>query len=92
MQIKNMFPNDSYASVAMIIKFLLEESYIHTDIVGSKNTFDIDALDNGNYKLIIGEKGITYLEQKNYVLFAKIVPLIISIVSFIISILTLIFN
>lgn len=55
-QIKDMFPNDSYASVAMTLKFLLEETYIHTDIVGSENTFNIDALDNGNHKLIIGEK------------------------------------
>lgn len=92
MQIKEMFPKDSYVSVTMAIKFLLEENYINNHIVGSENKFDISSLENGRHKLVLSEKGAKYLEQKNYVLFAKIVPLIISIVSFIISILTLVFN
>lgn len=85
-EIRTMLPNSSHISTAMIVKYLLEEKYIYNHIAGKENTFDIQNLENDDLKLVIGEKGISYLEHKKYVLIAKIIPISISIVSLIVSI------
>ncbi|PAH02821.1 hypothetical protein APV84_13260 [Staphylococcus aureus] len=72
----------------MIVKYLLEEKYIYNHISGKENTFNVQDLEKDDLKLVIGEKGISYLEQKKYVLIAKILPISISIVSLFVSIYT----
>ncbi|WP_407810346.1 hypothetical protein [Staphylococcus aureus] len=85
-EIRELLPNSSHISTAMIVKYLLEEKYIYNHISGKENTFNIQDLENDALKLVIGEKGISYLEHKKYVLIAKILPISISIVSLCVSI------
>lgn len=85
-EIREMFPDNSHISTAMIVKYLLEEKYIYNHISGKENTFDIEDLEADNLKIVIGEKGISYLEHKKYVLLAQILPISISIVSLCVSI------
>nr|WP_181726334.1 hypothetical protein [Staphylococcus saprophyticus] len=87
-EIRELLPNSSHISTAMIVKYLLEEKYIYNHISGKENTFNVQDLEKDDLKLVIGEKGISYLEQKKYVLIAKILPISISIVSLFVSIYT----
>ncbi|OIJ29107.1 hypothetical protein BK821_12270 [Staphylococcus sp. LCT-H4] len=89
-EIREMFPLSSHISTAMLVKYLLEEKYIYNHIGGKENTFEIKNLEMGTLKIVIGEKGISYLEHKKYVLMAKTIPLIIAALSFIFSIYTFI--
>lgn len=70
-EIKDIFQQNSHISLSMILKYLLEEKFIYNHIVGRENTFDIKDLENDNLKLVIGEKGISYLEHKNMYYFLK---------------------
>lgn len=91
-EIKECFPQDSYISITMILKYLLDERYIYNHIEGKEHHIEIDHINSNLVKLVIGEKGIAYLEQKKYRLFAKIIPLTVSIISLLISICNLFFN
>lgn len=73
----------------MILKYLLEEKFIYNHIAGKENTFDITDLEKDKLKLVIGEKGISYLEYKKYVLLSKIVPFATAILGLVISFYTL---
>ncbi|MDG6522656.1 hypothetical protein QCD87_13305 [Staphylococcus aureus] len=84
-EIKGMFPKNSHISLAMILKYLLEEKFIYNHIAGKENTFDIEDLENDKLKLVIGEKGISYLENKKYVLYSKIIPLATAVLGLAIS-------
>lgn len=86
-EIRKMFPKSSHITTSMLVKYLLEERYIYNHIAGKENTFEIIKLETDNTKLVIGEKGISYLEHKKYVLLAKIIPISIALLSLVISIL-----
>ncbi|WP_449126119.1 hypothetical protein ACSAXG_11730 (plasmid) [Staphylococcus chromogenes] len=91
-EIKDMFPKNSHISLSMILKYLLEEKFIYNHIEGKENTFDIQELEKDKSKLVIGEKGISYLENKKYVLFSKIIPLVTAISGLGISLYNLFMN
>lgn len=91
-EINGMFPKNSHISLSMILKYLLEEKFIYNHIAGKENTFDIEDLESDKSKLVIGEKGISYLENKKYVLFSKIIPLATAILGLVISIYNLFWN
>jgi len=91
-EIKDMFPKNSHISLSMILKYLLEEKFIYNHIAGKENTFDIKDLENDNLKLVIGEKGISYLENKKFVFYSKIIPLATAIFGLVISFGNLFYN
>lgn len=91
-EIRGMFPKNSHISLSMILKYLLEEKFIYNHIAGKENTFDIEDLESDKLKLVIGEKGISYLENKKYVLFSKIIPLVTAILGLVISFYNLFWN
>lgn len=91
-EIKGMFPKNSHISLSMILKYLLEEKFIYNHIAGKENSFDIQDLESDKLKLVIGEKGISYLENKKYVLFSKIIPLATAILGLVISFYNLFWN
>ncbi|EZZ32306.1 TPA: hypothetical protein PJS98_002731 [Staphylococcus aureus] len=91
-EIKLLFPNRSYISLTMLLKYLLHEHYIYNHISGKESDFDIDDLiRKDKIKLVIGEKGISYLEHRKFVLMAKIIPMVISGISLLLSIINLMF-
>lgn len=91
-EVKLLFPNSSYISITMMLKYLLKEHYIYNHIPGKENDFDIDDLvKQGKIMLVIGEKGASYLEHQKFVLMAKIIPITVSIISLLISFINLIF-
>lgn len=87
--IKEKFPDRSYIMVIMLLKYLLEERYIYNHIEGKEHVIEIDDLSSKNVKLVIGEKGYAYLQHKKYRMLAQIIPLIVSALSLLISILSL---
>jgi len=91
-EVKLLFPNSSYISITMMLKYLLKEHYIYNHIPGKENDFDIDDLvKQSKIMLVIGEKGASYLEHQKFVLMAKIIPITVSIISLLISFINLIF-
>ncbi len=85
-EIKDKFPDTSHIVISMTVKYLLEEKFIFNHTAGKESTFDIEDAEKGDSQYVIGEKGIAYLEQKKFILFAKIVPTVISFVSLMISV------
>lgn len=91
-EIKLLFPNSSYISITMMLKYLLKEHYIYNHISGKENDFNIDDLvKQDKIMLVIGEKGVSYLEHQKFILMAKIIPITVSIISLLISFINLIF-
>lgn len=92
-EIKKLFPNYSYISISTTLKYLLNEKYIYNHIGGKENDFDIeDLVKKDGVMLVIGEKGLSYLEHKKYVLMSKIIPITVSVISLIISLVNLLFS
>lgn len=90
-EVKALFPNSSYISITMMLRYLLKEHYIYNHLSGKENDFDIDDLvKEGKVMLVIGEKGVSYLEYKKFVLMAQIIPITVSLISLGISIVNLI--
>lgn len=90
-EIKELFPNHSFISISMILKYLMHEKYIYNHIAGKENNFDIKDVEKNTAMFVIGEKGLSYLENRKYVLMAKIIPIVISVISLIISFINLLF-
>lgn len=92
-EIKELFPNYSYISISTTLKYLLNEKYIYNHIGGKENDFDIkDLTIKDGVMLVIGERGLSYLEHKKYVLMSKIIPITVSVISLIISLINLLFS
>ncbi|NHM74043.1 hypothetical protein G8Y85_01165 [Staphylococcus sp. 11007852] len=82
----------SHIALSMILKYLLEEKFIYNHITGKENIFDIKDLECNKTKFVIGEKGISYLENKKYVLLSKIIPITTAILGLVISFYNLFLN
>lgn len=90
--IKDLFPGYSHVQVIMFLKYLLEERYIYNHIDGKEHHFGTEELENGSVEIVIGERGIAYLENKKYRLLAKTIPLSVSVISLVISLINLFIN
>ncbi|GEM_PF-5232847 len=89
-EIKNNFDNYPYSSISATLKYLLDERYIMTNISGKENSLEIKSTDYDTYRFIITDKGRSYLENLTYMKVSKYLPLSISLLSFLISLTSLI--
>lgn len=86
---EELFPENSYIKVSMLLKYLLEERYIYNHIEDKESEIRTRDLETNNVYLVIGEKGINYLNKRYFTLIAKTLPLLFSLISLIISIINL---
>ena len=91
-EIKEDFPSSSCIRITMILKYLLEERYVYNHIEGREHEITIKDIENNNLKLVIGEKGFSYLQYKKYRLLAQIIPLTVSVISLLLAIFNLIYS
>lgn len=88
-EIKDYFPEYSYISVILMLSYLLEERYIYNHIAGKEHVLDLEDLKSGLIELVIGDRGVAYLENKKYRLLAQIIPLSVAVISLVISVINL---
>ncbi|PIC77993.1 hypothetical protein CSV74_00250 [Sporosarcina sp. P19] len=91
-EIKDLFPGYAHIQVIMFLKYLLEERYIYNHLDGKEHHFGTKELQNGSVQIVIGERGVAYLENKKYMLLAKTIPVSVSVISLIISLINLFIN
>lgn len=90
--IQKLLPQESYISLRGLLNYLLKEKYIYNNIQNKEDYISHRDVDEDNVQIFIGEKGIAYLNQKKYVLLAKVIPLFTASLSLLLSLITFIFK
>ncbi|MBM0772946.1 hypothetical protein [Staphylococcus epidermidis] len=94
--IKELFEDETDISLYALLNYLLMENYIYNNVSNylekPKDYITKEDVDKDMVQILIGEKGIVYLNHKKYILLSKIIPICTAVLSLIISLITFIFK